>query len=61
MNSSRTRIRVLLDTTYLLRVVGVGVEGVEELLVVLEKMYKSGEITIYYTPFSILGDTRQAL
>ncbi len=59
MNSSRTRIRVLLDMTYLLPVVGV--DGVEELLVVLEKMYKSGEITIYYTPFSILGDARRAL
>ncbi|BES82412.1 PIN domain-containing protein [Pyrodictium abyssi] len=53
MNSSENRIRILLDTTYLLPVVGVDVEGVEEALTVLEKLYRLGRAEIYYTQFNV--------
>lgn len=54
MRYSRERIRILLDTTYLLPIVGVDVEGIEEALRVLEKLYRLGKAEIYYTPFNIL-------
>ncbi len=54
MNSSMSKTRILLDTTYLLPVIGVEVEDVEKPLAILEKLYKSGKAEIYYTPFSIL-------
>ncbi|ABM81172.1 PIN domain-containing protein [Hyperthermus butylicus] len=54
MSSSGERIRILLDTTYLLPIVGIDVEGVEEALRVLERLYRLGRAEIYYTPFNIL-------
>ncbi len=54
MSFSKDRIRVLLDTTYLLPVVGIEVEGVEKSLIILKNMYRSGKVEIYYTPFNIL-------
>jgi len=45
---------MLLDTTYLLSIVGIEVKEVEKPLSILERMYRSGEVEIYYTPFSIL-------
>ncbi len=54
MSSSENRIRILLDTTYLLPIVGVEVEGVEEALRTLEKLYRLGRAKIYYTQFNIL-------
>ncbi len=54
MSSSENRARILLDTTYLLPVVGVDIEGVERALIVLEKLYRMERAEIYYTPFNIL-------
>ncbi len=54
MSSSGERIRLLLDTTYLLPIVGVWVEGVEEALLVLEKLYRSKRLEAFYTPFNLL-------
>ncbi|MEN2975317.1 MAG: PIN domain-containing protein [Candidatus Caldarchaeales archaeon] len=46
--------RILLDSTYLLPIVGVSVSSVEKVLQVLEKLYRSRTIEIYYTEFNIL-------
>ena len=54
MSSSESKIRILLDTTYLLPIVGVDVEGVRETLEALEKLYRLGRVEIYYTPFNML-------
>ena len=43
--------KVLLDSTYLLPIFGVAVKGVEK---VLESLYRSGAVNIYYTCFNIL-------
>lgn len=54
MRSLGERIRILLDTTYLLPIVGIEVEGIEEVLKVLERLYRLGRAEIYYTPFNML-------
>ncbi len=55
MNSSKSRVvKILLDTTYLLPVVGIDVEGIERPLTILKKLREEGKIEIYYTSFSIL-------
>ncbi len=54
MSSSERRVRILLDTTYLLPIVGVDVEGVGEALKALKRLYRLGRVEIYYTPFNIL-------
>ncbi|MEB2835858.1 MAG: PIN domain-containing protein [Desulfurococcales archaeon] len=54
MNSSEGRLRILLDTTYLLPIVGVDVEGVGEALRALERLYRLGRAEVYYTPFNLL-------
>jgi len=41
--------RILLDTTYLLPIVGINVSGVEETLSILEKLYRSKSVEIFYT------------
>jgi len=51
---SFSKSRLLLDTTYLLPIVGVDVEGVEKPLTILEKLYRSKAIEIFYTPFNML-------
>lgn len=59
MSSSRdrTRMRILLDTTYLLPVVGVEVEDVNPVLRILARLYHQGAVEIYYTPFNLLEIT----
>lgn len=55
VNSSKSRVvKILLDTTYLLPVVGIDVEGIERPLTILKKLREEGKIEVYYTPFSIL-------
>ena len=55
VNSSKSRVvKILLDTTYLLPVVGIDVEGVEKPLTMLKKLREEGRVEIYYTPFNIL-------
>jgi len=43
-----------LDTTYLLPIIGVYVDNAEKPLSILEKLYRSGAVEIFYTPFSLL-------
>ncbi|ADM27529.1 conserved hypothetical protein [Ignisphaera aggregans DSM 17230] len=43
-----------MGTTYILPIVGINVSGVEETLSILEKLYRSKSVEIFYTQFSIL-------
>ncbi len=52
--SYSARFRILLDSTYILPIVGVEVEGIEEALVVLKKLRRKRRAEFYYTPFNIL-------
>jgi len=52
VNSSK--VKVLVDTTYLLPILGVEVEGVEEALKALRELYVKGRIKLLYSPFSLL-------
>ena len=52
--SSSGRIRVLLDSTYLLPVVGVDVEGVEGVVALLRRLRREGRLECYYTEFNLL-------
>jgi len=47
-------MRILLDTTYLLPIVGVDVVGVEQALRVLKKLRDRGVAEYYYTQYNIL-------
>ncbi|MEM4466722.1 MAG: PIN domain nuclease [Nitrososphaerota archaeon] len=46
--------RILVDSIYLLPILGVSVSGVDRVLQVLENLYRSSAIEIYYAHFSIL-------
>ena len=48
------KLKVLLDSTYLLPIVGVEVENVSKALRVLRKLRKLGMLEVYYTPFNIV-------
>jgi len=47
------KTRILLDTTYLLPIVGVDVEGVEKVMVILRRLRDRGAVELYYTELSI--------
>ena len=51
---SLNQIPILLDTTYIMPIIGIDVEGIEETLTTLEKLYSHEKIKVYYTPFNIL-------
>ncbi len=51
---SSEKLRLLLDTSYLLPMLGVEVEGVEPVLELLASLYNSGLLEAYYSRFSIL-------
>ncbi|MEM3138149.1 MAG: PIN domain-containing protein, partial [Thermofilaceae archaeon] len=46
--------RILVDSTYLLPILGVSVSSVDKVLQVLENLYRLNAIEIYYTHFNIL-------
>lgn len=46
--------KVLLDSTYLLPILGISVENTEKVLKVLGELYMKGSIEIYYTCFNFL-------
>lgn len=48
------RLGLLLDTTYILPVLGVEVEGVERVLEALQRLRRRREVEIYYSCYSIL-------
>ena len=45
--------KILLDTTYLLPIIGIGVEGIDETIKLLKKLREKG-VKYYYTHFNIL-------
>jgi len=51
---SSARLRILLDSTYLLPILGVEVEGIESGLATLRKLRRENRATFHYTPFNIL-------
>ena len=46
--------RLLLDSTYLLPIVGVDVKGVEKVILILKELHNSKGVKYYYTPFNII-------
>ena len=48
------RLRLLLDTTYLLPTLGVEVEGLEQVLEALYALRRKGLVELYYSGFSLL-------
>jgi len=48
------KIKILLDTTYLLPIVGIDVEDIEETITLLKSLRKESRLEIYYSQFSIL-------
>jgi predicted nucleic acid-binding protein len=52
--SRNPRLRILLDTTFLLPIVGVEIEGIRGFLERLWKMYRGGEAEIFYTDLNLL-------
>ncbi len=51
---SSSVIRILLDSSYLLPILGVDVEGVDKALKVLERLRSEGKARFYYTEFNLL-------
>ena len=51
---SYSPLEILLDTTYLLPILGVDVPGVKEVLEVLDKLYEQDKAVLFYSPFSLL-------
>ncbi len=54
MNYSGKRLRILLDSTYLLPMLGVDVNDIRDVIVGLKKLYDEGKATYYYSPYSLL-------
>ncbi len=48
------KLRLLLDSTYLLPIIGVEVKGIHEALLILRKLRGIGKLEAYYTPFNII-------
>jgi predicted nucleic acid-binding protein len=48
------RVKILLDTSFLLPIIGIRVREVEDLLERLWTRYKRGEVEVYYTELNIL-------
>ncbi len=54
MNYSGKRLRILLDSTYLLPILGVDVNDIRDVIIDLKKLYDKGKATYYYSPYSLL-------
>jgi len=50
---SSEKLRLLLDSTYLLPILGVEVEGIRNTLILLKKLRDKGKTEYYYTPFNL--------
>ncbi len=46
--------KILLDTTYLLPILGVEVKGTRETIQRLKILYEKGDVELYFSPFSVL-------
>ena len=47
-------LKILLDTTYLLPIVGINVAGIKEALEALSKLKEKRDAQFYYTPYNII-------
>lgn len=52
--SSSVKLKILLDSTYILPIVGVEVEGINKALTVLRELRRRKEAKFYYTQFNII-------
>ena len=52
-SSGQIQIKLLLDSTYLLPVIGIEVEDIEETLLTLKRLCEEDKAEYYYTPFNI--------
>ena len=52
--SSSTELKILLDSTYILPIVGVEVEDIDKALIILKKLRRERKARFYYTQFNIL-------
>ena len=50
---SSVKLKILLDSTYLLPMVGIEVKGINEILIALKKLKRRKLTEFYYTPFNI--------
>ena len=50
---SSEKLRLLLDSTYLLPILGVEIEGIRNTLILLKKLRDEGKTEYYYTPFNL--------
>ena len=53
MNSS-AESKIVLDSTYILPILGIEVEDIEEALIILRKLSRNRETTFYYTEYNII-------
>ena len=51
---SSSPLEILLDTTYLLPVLGIEISEVRDVLRALEVLYERNEVVLFYSPFSLL-------
>ena len=51
---SSPKPKILLDSTYLLPIVGVKVEGIDDVLRALAEIWRERKAEFYYTPFNML-------
>ncbi len=54
MSYLEVKTKILLDTTYLLPIIGVEVEEIRNTLTVLKTLFDRNIIEVYYTPFNIM-------
>lgn len=53
MNSSE-KLKILLDSAYLLPIIGIDIENINEVLLLLKKLYDENKAEYYYTSFNLL-------
>ena len=51
---SYSPLEILLDTTYLLPILGVDIPGIGEVLEAVEKLHEQDKAILFYSPFSLL-------
>lgn len=51
---SFSKVKILLDTTYLLPSLGVRVRGLEDVFNKLRKLYSEDSVELFYSPYSLL-------
>ncbi len=52
--SYSNKLKILLDTVYLLPIVGIEVSGIERIMLILKRLREEKKATFCYTPFNII-------